>query len=251
MTKAAPTGRFVWHDLMTSDKKAAIAFYTELFGWKTRDVDMGPAGPYTMIKAGDTDIGGIVSFDKMASHWLGYCSVKDVDAAAKRADALGGKVVAQPSDIPNVGRFAVIGDPQGAYLSPFKGTQDSPEPEGKPALGTFCWNELVTSDPAAALSFYKDIFGWTHEEMSMGPMGTYNVLKRGDKQAAGIMKQPMPEAPTAWVHYVAVDDVDKSAKRAEALKGKILAPPTDIPNIGRFAIAQDPTGAVIALFKGA
>src|SRR5688500_1654713 len=89
------SGRFVWHDLMTTDVKGALAFYTELFGWKTREVEMGGAGPYTMIKAGDRDIGGIVRLDPkhgVPTHWMAYCTVLDVDAAAKRAAELGGKV---------------------------------------------------------------------------------------------------------------------------------------------------------------
>ncbi len=255
MTQGTPTsGRFVWHDLMTTDIKASVAFYTELFGWKTKDVDMGPMGTYTMLKAGDRDIGGMMPLDPkhgVPTHWIGYCTVNDVDAAAKRAEKLGGKIGVPGTDIPNVGRFAVIADPQGAHISPFKGTQPAPEPEGPPPVGSFCWNELVTSDPAAAVAFYKEIFGWTSEAMEMGPMGTYHLFKRGGKDAAGVMKQPMPGAPTAWIHYVAVVSVDASTQRAESLKAKVLAPPMDIPNIGRFAVIADPVGAVVALFQGA
>lgn len=246
-------GRFVWHDLMTSDVKAAAAFYGELFLWKTREVPLGP-GTYTMISAGGRDIGGFMHLDPkhgVPNHWIAYCTVPDVDAAAKRAQELGGKVGVEPSDIPNVGRFAVLEDPQGGHLSPFKGTSEMPETEGLPATGTFCWDELVTSDPAAALTFYETIYGWTHEDKDMGPMGTYHVLKRGDRMAGGIMKHPMPGSPTAWVTYVAVDDVDATVKRAESLKGKLVVPAQDIPGIGRFALIQDPTGAVIAPFKGA
>lgn len=247
------SGRFVWHDLMTTDVKASLAFYTELFAWKTREVEMGEAGKYTMISVGDRDIGGIVHLDPshgVPTHWIGYCTVSDVDAAAKTASELGGKVAVPATDIPGVGRFAVIADPQGGHLSPFKSKDEAPEEEGMPPNGAFCWNELMTSDPAAALKFYETLFGWKHDDKDMGPMGIYHVLKRGDRQAAGIMKNPMPEAPTAWLHYVAVESVDASAKRADGLEAKIIVPPSDIPGIGRFSVIQDPVGGVVALFRG-
>jgi uncharacterized protein len=254
MSQATHTsGRFIWHDLMTTDPKSAIAFYAELFAWKTTEVEMGSMGKYTMIKAGDRDIGGIVPLDKShgaPSHWIGYCTVSDVDAAVKRGKELGGKVHVPPADIPEVGRFAVIADPQGGVISPFKATVEKPDTDEVPPVGAFCWNELLTSDPAAALAFYQGVFGWTHAAMDMGPMGTYHLLKRGQKESAGLMKQMMEGAPTAWLAYVSVADVDASTKRAASLKAKVFSEPQDIPNIGRFSVIQDPTGAVVALFKG-
>jgi uncharacterized protein len=246
------SGRFIWHDLMTTDLKSAIAFYTELFSWKTSEMDMGPSGKYTMIKSGDRDIGGFVALEKgqgAPSHWLAYCTANDVDVAAKRAQELGGKVLVPATDIPNVGRFAVISDPQGGTISPFKSKEERPDTD-VPAPGTFCWNELMTSDPKAALRFYEGVFGWTHDDMDMGPGGTYHVLKRGDKQSGGLMKHPMAGAPTAWLAYVAVADVDASTKRAQQLKATVVVAPQDIPKIGRFSVIQDPTGAHVALFKG-
>jgi predicted enzyme related to lactoylglutathione lyase len=110
--------------------------------------------------------------------------------------------------------------------------------------------ELHTDDAGKALAFYKKVFGWSSKELKFGE-SVYNELAReGGKGAGGITGKSMP-SPNAWLSYVVVDDVDASAKRAALLKGKVLAPPADIPNIGRFAVIQDPTGAVLALFKGA
>jgi uncharacterized protein len=247
-------GRFVWHDLMTTNKKASIAFYTELLGWKTKDVEMGPMGTYTMVQIGDRDVGGIMELDPKhgaPSHWLGYCTVDDVDQVTKKANELGGKTAVPPTDIPGVGRFSIIEDPQGGHLGPFKGTQAAPESDGPPPVGSFCWDELLADDPTALLPFYQTLFGWKTRSKDMGPMGTYHVLTRGEKDAAGLMKKQMAEAPTAWLHYVHVADVDASTKRAETLKAKVLLSPTDIPGIGRFSVIADPTGAPVALFKGA
>ena len=254
MTKSANTsGRFIWHELQTTNLKASLAFYTELFGWKTREMDMGPGGKYTILQSGNRDVGGVMAHgaDKgVPPSWLAYCTVQDVDAAAKKALALGGRVMQPPTDIPTVGRFAVVIDPQGAAVGPYKPTEERPEVDGYPPVGTFCWTELLCNDPAAAAAFYTEIFGWKVEERDMGPMGTYRGLLRGDKQAGGIMKSQMPEAPASWLNYVAVDDVDATAKRVAGLKGKTIVPPKDIPGIGRFSVHADPQGAVSAIFKG-
>ncbi|HMK37488.1 MAG TPA: VOC family protein [Desulfomonilaceae bacterium] len=113
--------------------------------------------------------------------------------------------------------------------------------------GAFSWCELMTSDVPAAIGFYTSLFGWTTEEYPMEGM-SYTVVKVAGKEAAGIMSTP-PEAqgmPPTWGIYVTVDDVDATARKAEELGGKILFPPTDIPNVGRFCVIQDPQGAVIS-----
>jgi predicted enzyme related to lactoylglutathione lyase len=116
--------------------------------------------------------------------------------------------------------------------------------------GAFSWFELMTTDVAAARDFYTKLFGWTTEDMPM-EQGTYTVVKVKDKSAAGIMGMP-PEAPgipPMWGIYITVDDVDATAKKAQELGGKILMPPRDIPNVGRFCVIQDPQGASLAAIK--
>lgn len=245
----ATQGRFVWHELHTTDEARAKGFYGELFNWKTSPME-GSDGQYTLFSAGAGPIGGFTKVkDKKAPHWLAYCTALDVDAAVARAVKAGATVETAPVDYPSVGRFAVLLDKQGARFAPFKLESESPETDGKPALGHFCWNELVTQDPVAATALYRETFGWSEEAKDMGPMGTYTLLKRGDKQAAGIMKAMDPKAPSAWLGYVHVEDVDRSFEQAKRLKGTVLVPPSDIPGIGRFAVVADPDGSMIALFK--
>ena len=113
--------------------------------------------------------------------------------------------------------------------------------------GAFGWYELMTTDPQAAKDFYTKLFGWGVKDMDMGDM-TYTVLSVGDKDVGGLMAMP-PEAggmPPAWGCYVTVSDVDETARAAEALGGKVLVPPRDIPEVGRFCVLQDPQGAVIS-----
>ena len=112
--------------------------------------------------------------------------------------------------------------------------------------GAFSWNELMTTDPKAAAEFYKNLFGWTIEPMNMGM--PYNVLKIGEAAMGGIMGMP-PGAPVGmppmWASYVTVADVDSLVKKVVELGGKVYMPPTDIPQVGRFAVIVDPTGATL------
>jgi len=247
-------GRFVWHDLMTNDRAASLGFYTELFGWKTRDVQMGGMGSYTFIDAGGRENGGVVAMDPgqgIPSHWLSYLTVDDVDDLVQRAGELGLEVKFPPTDIPEVGRFAVVADPTGAHFAPFKGLRPAPEdPEGVPPPGAFCWNELLTRDTAKAGEFYATLCGWSREEVDMGEMGSYTLFKQGEREVAGMMAMPpRAEGPCAWLLYVAVEDVDLAAKRIAELKGVVHVPPTDIPNVGRFAVGADPNGATFAVYR--
>lgn len=114
--------------------------------------------------------------------------------------------------------------------------------------GAFSWNELMTTDVDAAKTFYAGLFGWKMEDMQTNDMG-YTIAKTGDKEMAGIMGMP-PEAgdmPPAWGAYVTVDDVELSAAQAEKLGGKIILPPRDIPDVGRFCVICDPQGATLSL----
>lgn len=113
--------------------------------------------------------------------------------------------------------------------------------------GAFSWCELMTTDVEAATDFYTKLFGWTIDKMPMEG-GEYVVVKAADKGVGGIMHMPSEAqgAPPHWATYVTVDDVDATAKKAQELGGKVLMPPKDIPDVGRFCVIQDPQGAVIA-----
>ena len=247
-------GRIVWHDLMTTDPKASLAFFTELVGWRTKEADMGPMGKYTMFSAGDRDVGGLMPLDPShghPSHFIAYFHVDDLEKTLETAKRLGGNVVVPPTPIPGVGTFAVLIDPLGGVTSPMTMTEVPPEDTELPKQGMFNWEELMSTDPEASAKFYQEVYGYTVDEVDMGPFGTYRLLKRGDLNVAGVAKTPA-EAPQAtyWLAYIAADDVDAVTGRTEKLGGKVLVPPTDIPKVGRFSILQDPAGATVALFNG-
>jgi predicted enzyme related to lactoylglutathione lyase len=121
------------------------------------------------------------------------------------------------------------------------------EPFWKP--GMFVWRELVTDDVEGARTFLGALLGWNWKGIDMGPDGTYWVASRGETQVCGVMrKPPAPPMPSAWTSYVLVDGVDAAASRAAGGGGKVLYPPTDIPNVGRFSVLADPWGAVLDAF---
>jgi uncharacterized protein len=255
-------GRFVWHELMTSDPKGAQKFYGDVVGWTFHNMPMeGLEGGYTMLGTGptpDTSVGGIAKLESDPAapagappHWLGYVAVPDVDAGAKKAESLGAKVIVAPTDIPTVGRFSVIADPQGAVLSLFKGNQEMPEPTGMPTDRQISWNELMTTDQAGAWAFHSEMFGWEKgEAIDMGPMGTYQIVLRKGQPIGGTMKIPegMP-MPPSWIYYFRVPALDASIAAATAGGGKLCNGPMEVPGGDRVAQLTDPQGATFGLHE--
>jgi uncharacterized protein len=119
-----------------------------------------------------------------------------------------------------------------------------------PAPGAFCWNELATRDAEAAKKFYTELLGWQLKGSDAAGMA-YTEIVVGSSHVGGIyqMTAEQGDMPSHWMPYVAVEDVDASAKRVGELGGKVCVPPTDIPNVGRFCVINDPTGATISLIK--
>ncbi|MEZ5360679.1 MAG: VOC family protein [Candidatus Zixiibacteriota bacterium] len=117
-----------------------------------------------------------------------------------------------------------------------------------PKHGTFCWNELMTWDVEAAKKFYKELVGWEPTDSGMPGMN-YLLLKKDDKDQGGMMQMPpeIPkEVPSHWMSYITVDDVDAVAANIPKLGGQVMHGPMDIPGVGRFCAAMDPTGAAIS-----
>jgi hypothetical protein len=119
-----------------------------------------------------------------------------------------------------------------------------------PASGAFCWNELATTDAEAAKKFYTELLGWKLKESQAAGVA-YSEIVAGGSHVGGIYQMSAEQGgvPSHWMAYVAVDDVDASARRTEELGGKVSVPPMDIPNVGRFCVISDPTGARLSLIK--
>ncbi len=249
MTTRIP-GKFVWFEHVSKEPKKAQAFYGEVLGWKIEGAPMGDF-TYEMIKAGDAAIGGYGQPQGGESpHWISYVSVDDVDATAKKVTAAGGKLLGEAFDIPTVGRMQRIADPYGAHVNLFASSMDDPPDQKKRPVGHFDWNELLTPEPAKAVAFYEKILGYTHDTMAMKE-GDYLILNRGGAPRGGVMKTPVPKLPAHWIQYVVVDDCDAAVARATRGGGQLKMPPTEVPNIGRFAVLTDPLGAPFGVIKPA
>jgi uncharacterized protein len=221
--------------------------------WKTQAFGQGT--DYTMWVGEQGPLGGVMKLPEEAKkmgappHWMGNVQVESVDATATLVKKLGGKIYKEASDIPEVGRFAVIADPQGASLSIFQPTGEMKlHDAGKE--GEVCWNELLTTDRVAAFKFYSEIFGWkTLQEMDMGPMGTYQIYGVGDVGLGGIMNKPAEmKMPPAWLFYFSTPDLDAALERSKKKDAKLLMGPMDIPE-GRIANLMDPQGAAYAIHQ--
>jgi len=252
-------GRFCWHDLMTTDPAAAAAFYHGMFGWDVNPTPVGE-GTYDMLVGAGEGLGGLVPLDPadgLPSHWMPYVAVDDLAAACDRAAELGGRVCVPATDL-GFGAFAVITDPQGGAFSFWQSRQPLPPRAAKGTPHVFSWDECLSTDAAAGAAFYAPLFGWRVEGQEMdfgGHRGVYRVFWHGDDHFSSIMDLPPQAAahgaPTHWLPYVTVPDVDAAAARAEGLGARIHVPPTDIPGVGRFSVLADPQGATLAVYSNA
>lgn len=239
---------FVWFELVTPDTAAAGDFYRAVVGWGS-EMSSGPAGPYTLFKAGGFEVGGMLEMQGAPPGWLGYVGVDDVDAFARKIEAAGGAIHKAPADIPNVGRFAVVADPQGAMFVLFKGSLDEAPPGPEPmAPGTLGWSELHAADWEKAFDFYSGLFGWVrHEAIPMGEMGVYQTFGGSEAAFGGMFSNHDPAPGPYWLYYFSVDDIDAAAERTKAGGGEILMGPVEVPGGGWVLNAKDPQGGIFAL----
>jgi uncharacterized protein len=247
---------------MTPDAEGSKAFYDAVVGW-----NIGEAAPefngYRMINRGDGKFaGGVLPLtDEMQQHgarpaWLGYINVPDVDLAVGSIEKAGGKALMPAFDIPNVGRIAMVADPQGApfYVMkpiPPEGREDEQSDVFSPdAVQRVGWNELSTTDPVAARKFYTDQFGWSADEfMDMGEMGEYRFLERGG-QRIGALCGVTPDGQPKWRYYIRVPSISAAKSTAEQKGGTIHMGPHQVPTGDYILIGSDPQGAEFALVGG-
>jgi predicted enzyme related to lactoylglutathione lyase len=243
-------GIFSWVELLTSDAEGAKAFYARVFGWEYDDMPVGDGGgTYSMAKLGDRYVGALFQSDRQPPAWGSYVTVTSADEAAERAMELGATVMQGPFDVFDAGRMAVIGDPQGAVFAMWQpnrhigaGLVNAP--------GALTWNELLTSDVAAAEEFYGGLFGWTSHVME--DMGGYHVIQNAGRWNGGIsaLAPEMGDLPPQWSVSFGCEDVDRTVAEAEQAGGGVVVPGTQMGELGRFAVLTDPQGASFAVYTG-
>ncbi|MDH4744273.1 VOC family protein [Sphingomonas sp. CBMAI 2297] len=245
-------GSFIWYELVTKDAAKAKAFYDSVCGWNI-DAEPAPGGmDYRMINAADGQAGGVMQLnaDMIAGGarpvWLGYLGVDDVDASVAAVVAAGGQVHLPAFDIPDVGRLAMVTDPQGVPFYVMRGA--SPHTSTayqRMGLGHVAWNELLAPDDDAALAFYEKLFAITKVGgMPMGEMGEYSFIANGDSkgEAVGAIMRAQPGTPPGWRFYVRVPDITDAIARVEVGGGKVVWGPEQVPG-GEWVISiVDPEG---------
>ena len=247
-------GHFVWYELLTTDPKAAEAFYRGVLGWRARDSGL-PDRSYTLLSVGESDMGGLMMLppDACAAgakpNWSGYVAVDDADAYAARIKQAGGAIHHGPEDIPGVGRFAVTTDLHGAKFNIIRGFSDAPpQPPAPGTPGHVGWRELHAGNLDSAFAFYAGLFGWTKAEaMDMGPMGIYQLFAIDSVPSGGMMTRTKEMPAPTWLYYFNVDDIDAGAKRVTDGGGRTLHGPLEVPGERWIVQCGDPQGAMFAL----
>ena len=254
MSDSMVRGRFVWHELVTTDPKSAGAFFSKIIGWKAKP--WGNDNSYSLFMAGSNQRAGLMSIPEEAQKagappsWLTYIGTPNVDDTARLATSLGATIKMPPADIPTVGRYAVIADPQGAVFGLY--TPNRPTgPDSEPAIGEFSWHELATTDAKAAFEFYRKLFGWEETSaMDMGEMGVYQMFgltKQGRPQGGLFNKSSQMPGPPAWLAYIKVADARKSADAIKKAGAQIVNGPMEVPGGDWIAQGVDPQGGMFAV----
>jgi len=255
-----PAGSFIWYELMTPDPAGSKRFYDAVAGWM---IEAQPSGKidYRMITRSDGAYsGGVLRLtEEMQRHgarpcWIGYLGVPDVDAAVARIDEDGGQTLMPGSDIPGVGRIAMVTDPDGAPFYLMTPITLASRPEAVSTVFSVDrpqhvrWNELQASGQDRSVAFYTRHFGWRQEgDLDMGEFGSYRFLYHGQTMIGAIVPK-MPQAPrAAWTFYIGVGNIDRAADAVRAGGGTLLHGPSEIPG-GEYSLtATDPHGAIFGL----
>lgn len=252
VVKEHPNGVFCWAHLATTDSEGTKRFYESLFGWETDEQGIPGGRVHLMFKLGGYDVAGGGQMDPamqaqgVPSFWTSFVKHDNADAMAAKITEAGGTLMFPPMDVGEDGRMVVGQDPAGAAFGVWQpknhiGAQLINQPN------TLSWSELQTPDAERALNFYNKVFGWTGEKDATG----YVTISTGEGRQAGMMAMDErgEDIPPNWAVYFAVEDIDTSAAKAEELGGRLLVPVAAAGDIGRFAVVQDPQGAVFSIIQ--
>ena len=243
-------GRFVWYELLTTDRAVAKAFYADVIGWGSRNASTDDFA-YSLFMAGEVPVCGLMELPAEAlrmgarPRWVGYLEVPDVDDMTVRLARLGGSVYVPPTNS-NIGRIAIVADSQTATFALVEGlTPRSSISLEESGVG---WHELFASDGQAAFAFYRELFGWQSASAEVaGGMDGYQLFSTGGHTIGGMFtKQPQVPVPF-WLYYFNVSDVGAAAKRVQAAGGRIMQGPIAMPDGSAIVRCIDAQGAMFAL----
>lgn len=246
-------GRPVWYELMTTDPKAAETFYRNVIGWTSAPFEGSPM-PYTVFsRSGGVQVAGLMARpDDMPAppFWAMYVAVPNLDDVVRQITGLGGGELSPVIEVPSVGRMQMMRDPQGAAFYILEPAPSEERPETAAEVGEASWHELMTTDAAAAMKFYSEVFAWQPSEtMDMGPMGKYHMFNRPHGMIGGMMNKPpeLANVPPFWAIYFRVPDINAAVERIKKNGGTIANGPMEVPGGDWIVNAIDPQGAAFSL----
>lgn len=247
-------GDFIWYELMARDSEALRSFYQQVMGW-TMVEQKANGESYPTFAVGDDYIGGLLNLsDEMAAQgarptWLGYVGVDDVDDSARKVEELGGKLLMPPRDIPGVGRFAMVTDPQQIPFYIMRGAVEGRSTAFSPdAVGRCSWNELTTPDQDGAITFYAALLHWENREsMAMSDTAEYKLLHLGDVMIGGVSPCTDEQSRPGWTFYFRVPNIYQAIEKIKRNGGELLFGPHEVPGDDYIVIAEDPEGVIFGL----
>ena len=241
-------GKLVWVDLVTTDPSAAVEFYSSVFGWQPKYfADKN----YIELSHNDRVMSSVVRYEDDDAvdgdaRWLVSISVTDVDASLKKVAENGGEVLESATDLPDRGRYAVIGDSQGAVLMLLRATGGDPI-EDLQKLNEWAWAELWTDDPEAAVNFYQAIVGYNSLRVPDSDGGERILLGTDGNARATVVPLPWDDVEPNWIPYIPVSSASETLQRITDTGGAVLVKSGDNLNAVSVAIVMDPTGGVFAI----
>jgi predicted enzyme related to lactoylglutathione lyase len=242
---------FAWYELLTTDMSAAQSFYGKVLGWEVQDAATS-AFAYRLFGVGGSPVAGLMDLPpegrKMGAtpRWAGYVAVEDVDGVVDQLKRLGGKVYVPPTDS-NIGRLAVVADPQIATFALVKGLRygnGDAEPGGP---GRVCWHELYAADSKAAFAFYHRLLGWQQTEPMAASIDSYQFFAAGERTMGGMVNKIASAPIPFWLYYFEVADLNLALRRVLTEGGHITLGPMELWGEVWMAHCIDPQGAVFAL----
>ncbi|MBV9562346.1 MAG: VOC family protein [Bradyrhizobium sp.] len=248
--------RFAWYELLTTDTAAAKAFYSNVLGWQACDASTPEFG-YDLFTTQDCPVTGLMELPEQGRRqgatprWVGYVAVENVEAAAERLKRLGGTVYVPPTRT-NIGRIAIVADPQTAPFAligepTIAGVSlQAAGPEAH-APGRVGWHELLAADGAKAFGFYHELFGWERSNAGHGPVQSYHAFAVDGRTVGGMFTKLAGTPFSFWLYYFDVPDMAHALARLKAARGQVLQGPSALPDGSWIVRCTDPQGAMFAL----
>ncbi|HEX6885010.1 MAG TPA: VOC family protein [Planctomycetota bacterium] len=250
-----PRAGFGWSELSAADPDVAVRFFGRFLGWeRDRHGLAGRTQPieYSLLTCRGRNVAGLypmVAAQRkrgVASQWLSYLFVADVDACAQQARALGAELLAAPREVFQLGRMAIVRDPQGALLGLWQARHLGSEFQARGEAGFVSWQEHVSDDVPGAARFYAELCGWQARAL---PGTGRSLLEGAGGPLAGLSSADLPGGHLApqWLTFLRVADCAAACDELVRLGASLILPPQGAPEAGVFAVARDPQGAAFGL----